>query len=141
MMLWFKALHIIAMVAWFAGLFYLPRLFVYHMETEDNISLERFKVMERRLYKIIMWPAAIMTTLFGLLLISLNPLYYGQLNWMLLKLILVAVLWTYHLSLGYYLSCFDLDQKPHSVRFFRIWNEVPTILLVLIILLVILKPF
>lgn len=141
MILWLIALHIIAMVAWFAGLFYLPRLFVYHMEANDRISLERFKIMEARLYKIIMWPAAIATTLFGLILISLNPIYYGHLTWMHIKLILVALLWAYHLSLGYYLSCFNRDQKPHNVIFFRVWNEVPTILLILIVILVIVQPF
>ncbi|OGV26549.1 MAG: hypothetical protein A3F18_01790 [Legionellales bacterium RIFCSPHIGHO2_12_FULL_37_14] len=138
-MLWLKALHIITMVAWFAGLFYLPRLFVYHVEAEDKISKERFKIMERRLYKGIMWPAALLTLVFGIWILLDNPLYYLYQPWMHAKLLLVALLLVYHLSLGHYLTLLHRDIKPHSALFFRIWNEIPTVFLISIVFLVVVK--
>ena len=92
-LLWLKAFHIIAMVAWFAGLFYMPRLFVYHAESNDKLSHERFNIMQKRLYYAIMWPAAIVTTLLGLAMIGLNPGYYLKSGWMHAKLSLVMLLW------------------------------------------------
>lgn len=138
-MLFIKAFHIIAMVAWFAGLFYLPRLFVYHAESHDLISLERFKTMERRLYYGITWPAAVLTTLLGLILISYNPSYYLYVGWMHAKLSGVLFLWAYHFGCGHYLKLFSKDKNKHSSRFFRIYNEIPTLLLVGIVLLVVVK--
>jgi putative membrane protein len=139
MYLWLKAFHVIAMVAWFAGLFYLPRLFVYHADAHDTLSLERFKVMEWRLYYAIMWPAACATTLLGLGLIALNPAYYLHAPWMHAKLSLVVLLWIYHLRTGFYLHQFCRGSQRASSKFYRYWNEVPTLLLILIVLLVVVK--
>lgn len=139
-MLIIKAFHIIAMVAWFAGLFYLPRLFVYHAKTEDMISIERFIIMERRLYYAITWPAALLTTILGLMLISYNPEYYLKAGWMHAKLGFVLFLWIFHLSCGRYLRAFAHNANQKSQRFFRFFNEIPTLLLLAIVLLVVLKP-
>ncbi|MFI4919826.1 MAG: protoporphyrinogen oxidase HemJ [Legionellales bacterium] len=139
-MLFIKAFHIIAVVAWFAGLFYLPRLFVYHAEAQDSISLDRFKVMEKRLYYAITWPAAVVTTVLGLWLIGLNPSFYLKSGWMHAKLSLVLVLWGYHLACGHYLKLFSKNQNSKSDLFFRLFNEVPTVLLVGIVILVVVKP-
>lgn len=138
-MLFIKAFHIIAMVAWFAGLFYLPRLFVYHAETHDAVSMARFKIMERRLYYGITWPAALLTTFLGGWLISYNPSYYFKAGWMHAKLGLVVLLWVYHLLCGHYLKVFARDKNKKSARFFRIYNELPTLMLVGIVLLVVVK--
>jgi len=135
-----KALHIIAMVAWFAGLFYLPRLFVYHVDAHDEISLQRFKIMEYRLYYAISWPAAVFTTGLGLGLMSANFSYYLHSGWMLAKLWLVALLWVYHLLCGYFLHAFAHDRNTNSAKFYRLFNEVPTLLLAGIVILVIVKP-
>ncbi len=140
-MLWIKAFHIIAMVAWFAGLFYLPRLFVYHAESRDEPSLARFKIMERRLYYGITWPAALLTTGLGLILFSYNTQYYAKAGWMHAKLSLVLLLWIYHLACGYFLKQFAQDKNQRNSRFYRIFNELPTLLLLAIVLLVVLKPF
>ncbi len=140
-MLWIKAFHIITLVAWFAGLFYLPRLFVYHADAHDEISIKRFKVMERRLYFGITWPAALMTTLLGICLISYNPGYYIKAGWMHAKLGLVVLLWGYHFLCGYYVRLFAKNEMNKSALFFRIFNEIPTFFLVGIILLVVVKPF
>ena len=140
MMLLLKALHIIAMVAWFAGLFYLPRLFVYHVDAHDLISIKRFKVMERRLYYAIMWPAALLTTIFGIGLVFYNTKYYLSSPWFHIKLTLVLGLWGYHLSCGYCLKRFRLDKNIFTARFYRFYNEIPTLLLIGIVFLVILKP-
>ncbi|MBA2711800.1 MAG: protoporphyrinogen oxidase HemJ [Tatlockia sp.] len=140
-MLWIKAFHIIAMVAWFAGLFYLPRLFVYHAESKDSISLSRFKTMERRLYYGITWPAALLTTVLGLLLLSYNSQYYLKTGWMHAKLGFVVLLWIYHLACGYFFKQFAIDKNSKSSFFYRIFNEIPTLLLIGIVLLVVLKPF
>lgn len=136
MMLYIRAFHIISMVAWFAGLFYLPRLFVYHATTPT----EPFDVMERRLYYGIMWPAAIATTVFGFMLIYFNPTYYLSARWMHLKLGLVVVLWGYHLLCGRYRKQFACQKNRHSPLYYRFFNEIPTVLLVLIVVLVVVKP-
>lgn len=140
-MLVIKSFHIIALVAWFAGLFYLPRLFVYHADTTDKISIDRFKIMERRLYYGITWPAGLATTLFGLWIINYNPSYYFHAAWMHVKLSLVFLLWVYHLNCGHYMKQFSKDVNKRSTRFFRFFNEIPTLLLVGIVLLVVVKPF
>lgn len=139
-MLWILAFHIIFMVAWFAGLFYLPRLFMYHTLSTDQISIDRFKVMERKLYWIIMMPAAILTSIFGLWLLFLHYDYYSHLWWMHGKLILVIMLWAYQLFCGYLLQQFKNDKNQFSSVFYRFFNEVPTLLLFGIVILVIVKP-
>ena len=139
-MLIIKAFHIVAMVAWFAGLFYLPRLFVYHADAHDKISLERFKIMERRLYYGITWPSAVVTTLLGLLLISYNPSYYFKAGWFHAKLTLVVLLWLYHLNCGHFLRQFAKDKNHKTPTFYRIFNELTLFLLIGIVLLVVIKP-
>ena len=137
--LWLKAFHIIAMVAWFAGLFYLPRLFVYHADAKDTQGIERFKVMENRLYYAITWPAAIITTALGLSLIGINPAIMKS-AWMHVKLSLVALLWGYHLGCGHYLKAFKNDNNLRTSRFYRLYNEIPTLLLVSIVIMVVVRP-
>jgi putative membrane protein len=139
-MLWAKAFHIIAMVAWFAGIFYLPRLFVYHSECKDIVSHERFIIMERRLYYAITWPAAILTTLLGVHLVFYAPSVYFNVAWFHVKIFLVLLLWGYHLSLGSFLRKFKKGVNQRSSKFFRIYNEVPTLLLIFIVILVVVKP-
>ena len=138
---WIKALHIIAMVAWFAGLFYLPRLFVYHAATKDSISIERFKIMEHRLYYYIMAPAALLTLLFGFILFGFSADYYAQATWMHLKLGLVLVLILFHLYCGKCLHDFKHDKNPHSSLFYRWLNEFPTLLLIAIVIVAEVHPF
>jgi putative membrane protein len=140
-MLIIKAFHIISMVAWFAGLFYLPRLFVYHADAEDGISLQRFNIMERRLYYGITWPSGILTTLLGLILIGFNPHYYLQAGWMHAKLGLVFLLWMYHLSCGYFRKRFAQNRNRKNALFYRVFNEISILFLVFIVLLVVIKPF
>lgn len=139
-MLWLKAFHIIAMVAWFAGLFYLPRLYVYHASTVDTISLERFKVMEWRLFYAIMYPAAVLTTLLGAGLVYFSPMYYFHQVWFLLKLFGVAGLWIYHIFCGVLLKKFAADKNTYSSRFYRFFNEIPTLILMGVVILVVVKP-
>lgn len=125
------------MVTWFAGLFYLPRLYVYHAETKDKISNDRFKIMERKLFYGIMTPGGILTIFFGLLLIYNYP-YQGQ--WLTYKLILVFFLIIYHLYCWKFLNLFKYDKNYHSHVFYRIFNEVPVIILIAAVFLVIYKP-
>ena len=137
----FKSLHLIAVISWMAGLLYLPRIFVYHAEnnSEANIS-EIFKTMEKKLYFYIMTPAMTFSWLFGLLLIhSIGFQQLGQ-TWMLLKLLFVIILTLYHFYLGRLLSQFKIGNNKHSHKFYRYINEIPTILLILIIFVVIFKP-
>ena len=137
----FKSLHLISVISWMAGLLYLPRIFVYHAEnnSEANIS-QIFKTMERKLYFYIMTPAMILSWLFGLLLIhSIGFQQLGQI-WMLLKLLFVIILTLYHFYLGKLLGQFKTDSNRHSHKFYRYLNEIPTILLILIIFVVIFKP-
>lgn len=138
---WIKAFHVIAMVTWFAGLFYLPRLFVYHTQTKDNISNERFKIMEKRLYYYIMTPGGILTTLFGIWLLSFSYTAYSHMMWLHIKLALVAFLWLFHIYCGYLLHQFKQDKSTKSERFYRILNEFPTIILIAVVILVYVKPF
>ena len=137
-MLWIKALHIVFMVTWFAGLFYLPRLFVYHAQATDPIGIERFKVMERKLYFGIMTPGAVLTIVFGVWL----WLGYGiSGGWLQAKLALVAILIAYHLYCGKLLADFKCGHNRHSHVWFRWFNELPVLILVGVVLLVVLKPF
>ena len=135
-MLWLKAFHIIFMVTWFAGLFYLPRLFVYHAMSKDKISLERFVIMEKKLFYGIMTPGGIITIILGFWLLDYG--YSGL--WLNIKLLLVLLLVIYHVYCFKYLMDFKHNRNKHSHIFFRWFNEVPVILLIAIILLVELKP-
>jgi len=140
-MQWLKAFHIIAMVCWFAGLFYLPRLFVYHAMSIDNISNERFKVMERRLYYGIMAPAGLLTVLFGIWLISYIPPEFLHAFWFQAKLSCVFLLIIFHLVCGKFYRDFKADRNQHSHVFYRWFNEIPTVLLLAIIILAEVHPF
>lgn len=140
-MLWVKAFHIIAMVCWFAAIFYLPRLFVYHAMSEDQTSRERFKVMERKLYRGIGTPSMIATVALGLWLSAGNWSYYQGAGWYWLKMTLVLLLIGYHFASGYYLKLFRDDRCQRGHVFFRWFNELPVLLLVVIVILAIVKPF
>lgn len=140
-MLYVKAFHIISMVAWFAGLFYLPRLFVYHADASDQISITRFKVMQRRLYYGITWPSGIMTTVLGLWLVSYSWQYYLSQGWMHAKFIFIVAIWGYHFACGKYVKTFAADKNTKKSRYFRLFNEIPTIYLICTVLLVVVKPF
>ena len=138
--LWVKAFHIIAMVTWFAAIFYLPRLYVYHAMAEDRTSQERFKVMERKLYRGIMNPSAAVTVLLGIWLLILAPGWLSQ-GWMHAKLALVLVLLAYHIWCGRILRTFRDDLNTRTHVWYRVFNEVPVLLLVAIVILVVVKPF
>ena len=140
-MLWMKALHIIFMVTWFAGLFYLPRLFVYHAMATDSISIERFKIMERKLYFGIMTPGAVLTVLFGLLILTYNMHGYMQQIWLHIKLSLVVLLLILHVYLGKCYFAFKNNRNKHGHVFYRILNEVPVLFLVAIVILAVVRPF
>ncbi len=137
----FKSLHLISVISWMAGLLYLPRIFVYHAENSDDRKIsDVFKVMEKKLYFYIMTPAMILSWIFGLLLIhSIGFQQLGQ-TWMVLKIIFVILLTLYHFYLGKTLNQFKFDQNTHSHKFYRLINEIPTILLILIVFVVIFKP-
>ncbi len=137
-MLWLKALHLIFMVTWFAGLFYLPRLFVYHAMSTDQISIDRFKVMERKLFFGIMTPGLIMTLVFGIWLLLWGN-YAGQL-WIQIKLALIAVLIGYHIHCGKLLLDFKHDRNRHTHVYYRWHNEIPVLFLIAIIFLAVLRP-
>ena len=140
-MLWVKSFHIIFMVTWFAGLFYLPRLYVYHAMATDRPSIDRFKIMERKLYFGIATPGALFTVLFGLWLLSFNLHGYMQMMWLHLKLGLVLLLILYHLYLGKLYFDFKADRNRHGHVFYRILNEIPVAFLVAIVILVVVQPF
>ena len=137
----FKSLHLIAVISWMAGLLYLPRIFVYHSEAKNNKEMiETFKTMERKLFNYIMTPAMILSWVFGLLLIlTLGFASFSEL-WMQIKLLLVIVLTFYHFYLGKCVKLFSNNQNSNSSRFYRIINEVPTVLLILIVFFVVFKP-
>ena len=137
----FKSLHLISVISWMAGLLYLPRIFVYHSENSDDRKIsDVFKIMEKKLYFYIMTPAMILSWIFGLLLIhSIGFQQLGQ-KWMVLKIIFVIFLTLYHFYLGKTLNQFKFDQNTHSHKFYRLINEIPTILLILIVFVVIFKP-
>ena len=136
----FKSLHLIAVISWMAGLLYLPRIFVYHSEAEDNSQKTVFKIMERKLYNYIMMPAMMLSWLFGILLIhSLNFSVFYEL-WMQIKTIAVIILTYYHFTLGKYLNDFAIDNNQKTSKFFRIYNEIPTVILIVVIFVAIFKP-
>ena len=136
----FKSLHLIAVISWMAGLLYLPRIFVYHSETTNDSQKEIFKIMERKLYNFIMMPAMILSWLFGILLIhSLTFSIFLEL-WMQIKILSVLLLTHYHFYLGKNLKLLALNQNKKTPKFFRIINEIPTLLLIVIVFVVVFKP-
>lgn len=139
--MWLKAWHLIFMVTWFAGLFYLPRLFVYHVMSEDQASIDRFKIMERKLYYGIMTPGAVLTTVLGIwMLVDYAWAAYGQFIWLQMKLVLIGLLWIYHLYCGSLYKALLKDTNRHSHVWFRWFNEIPVFFMVAIILLAVIKP-
>jgi putative membrane protein len=140
-MLWVKAFHLVFMVTWFAGLFYLPRLYVYHALATDQPSLERFKVMERKLYRGIATPGAALTVLFGAWTLSYEPELLAGALWLHVKLALVAVLIGYHVYLGRLLTLFREDRNPHGPVFYRWLNEFPVLILAGVVVLAVVRPF
>ena len=137
-----KALHIIAIIAWMAGLLYLPRLFVYHaMSKVGSEQSETFKVMERRLLRYITTPAMVASWVFGLMLVFSGVIDWAQDGWFHAKLILVLALSAYHGLLAVWAKDFALDQNTRSARFYRIANEIPTILMIFIVILAVVRPF
>ena len=135
---WIKAVHVMAVIAWMAGLFYLPRLFVYHADATDETLIATFRVMERRLYRAIMWPAMIASWAAGLALIAIIGLGHG---WLHVKLLMVALLTASHFLFGYHLKRFAQGSETRPARYFRIINELPTLLMIVIVIMVIVKPF
>ena len=137
----FKSLHLIAVISWMAGLLYLPRIFVYHVENINNQnSTNIFKTMEKKLYFYIMMPAMILSWIFGLILIFIIGFDVLLATWMQLKLIFIVLLTFYHFYLGRCLKNFAFEQNNKTSKFFRIINEIPTILLILIVFIVVFKP-
>lgn len=140
-MLWLKALHLISAICWFAAMFYLPRLFVYHAMAEDEISNERFKLMERKLYRGIMNPAMIATLIFGGWLLVENWAAYKTQGWVHTKLFLVFLLVGYHHVCMAYMKKFAADNNTKSHTFYRWFNEVPVVLLIATVILAVVRPF
>ena len=136
----FKSLHLIAVISWMAGLLYLPRIFVYHSEASHESQKQVFKTMERKLYNYIMMPAMLLSWLFGVLLIYSLGFNIFQELWMQIKVVSVLILTHYHFILGRYLQDFATDNNRKSSRFFRIINEVPTIILIVVVFVVVFKP-
>jgi putative membrane protein len=141
MYLWLKAFHIIFVVTWFAGLFYMPRLFVYHASATDDISRERFKIMQSKLYRIIMNPSMIATLVLGIWLLVESWQAYSVQIWIWLKIFLVLLLIGYHHYCLRIIKAFADDRVIHSEKFFRIFNELPSLVLILAVILVVVKPF
>ena len=136
----FKSLHLIAVISWMAELLYLPRIFVYHSEADHDSQKSVFKTMERKLYNFIMMPAMLLSWLFGILLIhNLGITIFTEL-WMQIKTIAVIILTFYHFTLGKYLNDFANEKNTKASKFFRIYNEIPTIILIVVIFLAIFKP-
>ena len=135
-----KSLHLIAVISWMAGLLYLPRIFVYHSEAYHESQKEVFKTMERKLYNYIMMPAMLLSWIFGVLLIHSVGLAVLTELWMIIKLVAVIILTYYHFTLGKYLNDFALENNTKTAKFFRIYNEIPTIILIVVIFVVIFKP-
>ena len=139
-MLWLKAFHIIFVVCWFAGLFYLPRIFVYYAASDNTEVRAQLAIMARRLYRFVT-PFMVIATALGLGIIAINPTYYLQAGWMHLKLAGVIFLIVYHFQCGAYVRRINSDSDDHSHVFYRFFNEVPVLFLFGIVLLVVLKPF
>ncbi|NVK25388.1 MAG: protoporphyrinogen oxidase HemJ [Gammaproteobacteria bacterium] len=141
LILWLKALHVFFMVAWFAGIFYLPRLFVYHAENNNTATSETFKIMERRLLFFVT-PFAILTFIFGLALImSYGKEWFRVSGWLHTKLLLVTLVYAYHGYCFKLLSDFKHDRNKHSAKFYRFFNEAPVLVLLAIIILAVVKPY
>jgi protoporphyrinogen IX oxidase len=138
-MLWVKAFHIIAVVAWFAGLFYLPRLFVYHADAGDSIGIERFEIMERRLFAIMTIGAAAALGL-GAAMVAAEPAYLSM-TWLRIKVLLVLLLIAYHVRCYMLMREFAENRNRHTAKWYRNFNEIPSLLLIAIVLLAVLKPF
>ena len=139
-MLWLKALHIIFVVCWFAGLFYLPRILVYYAASEHPDTRAQLRLMARKLYRFVT-PLMVLAIVFGLAMIALAPGYYMAATWMWLKLGAVLLLFLYHLQCGRYVRAINEDRDRHGHVFYRFFNEIPVIFLFLIVILVVLKPF
>lgn len=141
-MLWVKAFHLIFVVTWFSAMFYLPRLFVYHAMCDDEAGNARFKVMERKLYRGIMTPSAVLTLIFGLWLMSFYSLeQLAAMGWLHAKLTLVLLLFAYHGICGGMVKRFAADQNQRSHLFYRLFNELPVLVLIVVIILAVVKPF
>ena len=138
LLLWLKAFHVVALVTWFAGLFYLPRLFVYHADARDAVGVERFKVMERRLFAI-MTIGACATLAFGLAMLVAAPVYLSM-GWLHIKLMLVGLLIIYHLYCYKFTRAFAQDRNVRTSRWYRMFNELPSLLLIAIVVLAVVKP-
>ena len=141
MYLWLKAFHLISVITWFAGIFYLPRLFVYHASVADEISNARFKVMEDKLYRLIMTPSMVVTLALGLGMLAQGWAALSTAYWLWVKLALVLLLVGYHFNCGRLVRLFAEDHQTHSERYFRIYNELPVLILVSVVLLAVIKPF
>lgn len=139
-MLWIKALHIIAVISWFAGIFYLPRLFVYHAMAKDPATREHLQLMQRKLYRF-MSIFAVLTLVFGGWLVSYNPEYYLSAHWFGLKLAGVIALLGYHVKCGHFIKQLQAGSSQHSHVFFRWFNELPVLLMFAVVILVVVKPF
>jgi putative membrane protein len=137
-MLWLKAFHVVAVVTWFAGLFYLPRLYVYHADAKDSISIERFKIMERRLFAIMTIGAAAGVG-FGAAMLAAAPAYLAM-EWLRIKLALVALLIAYHGFCYRLMRDFAEDRNTHGAKWYRGFNEIPSLLLIAIVVLAVVKP-
>jgi len=137
-MLWLKAFHVIAVVTWFAGLFYLPRLYVYHADAKDSISIERFRVMERRLFALMTIGAAASVGL-GAAMLAAAPIYLTM-EWLRIKLLLVLVLIAYHVFCHKLMRDLAENRNTRSAKWYRVFNEIPSLLLIAIVLLAVVKP-
>lgn len=138
---WVLAFHIISVICWFAALFYLPRLFVYHAMSEDSISIERFKIMQRKLYRGIANPSMIATIALGVWLVTMAPEAYLNQIWFQLKVALVLVLIGYHHMCLFHMKQLAEDRSDKSHIYFRVFNEIPVLFLVAIVILVVVQPF
>ncbi|HXN06204.1 MAG TPA: CopD family protein [Nitrospiria bacterium] len=138
---WIKVLHLTALISWFAGLFYLPRLFVYYAETSESVVRQTLLVMQKKLYKIIMVPAALVTLFSGGTLLVMQWNVHGGRAWVYIKILLVVFLYGYQYFLRKIVRGFELGRSPRSGRYYRILNEIPTVVLILILILVVIKPF
>lgn len=139
-MLWIKAFHIIFLVCWFAGIFYLPRLFVYHAMATDQATCDHLKIMERKLYRF-MSPFALLTIFFGLWLVSYNWVYYLKAPWFICKVILVVLLVVYHFLCGRHVKLLEKTNTQYSHTFYRWFNEAPVLILFAVVILAVVKPF
>ncbi len=139
-MLWLKALHIIFVVCWFAGLFYLPRIFVYYAASDNGETRQQLAIMARKLYRFVT-PLMVLALLFGFAMIAMQAQYYLQAGWMWVKLLAVAFLVVYHVQCGRYVRRINADEDHHGHVFYRFFNEVPVLFLFLVVFLVVLKPF